>query len=289
MRRSSTIHHLKTDAAYRFERGTDPNGTVAALQYAAILIRESGGAEIASDIIDVYPEPITKREIQLSFFNIKRLMGVDLERAAIKNLLNDLDMTIQAEDETHITVAVPTAKVEVTREVDVIEELLRIYGYDNIPLNPNLNSTYLANANLRDEFTAETKISHVLVGKGYSQIFTNPIVKQNTDADLIKIENALSEDLNALRNNLVLSGLEVVAYNINRKHFNLALFEFGKIYSQTESNFRERTVLGLWLTQKSQREHWLKNSRIKVSGFGGASAEYIGFVKDRLCDRAFAK
>lgn len=269
VRRSSLVHQLKTDAAYRFERGTDPNGTVNALKYAAILIRELTGAEIASDIVDVYPNPIPNREIQLSFSNIKRLMGINLERAALEDLLKDLDFDIIAENETHITVSVPSAKVDVTREVDVIEELLRIYGYDKIPLSSNLNSTYLADTNLHDEFTLETKISHVLVGKGFNQIFTNPIVKKNTDEDLIKIENALSEDLNALRNNLVLSGLEVIAYNINRKHFNLALFEFGKIYRTDSRTFEERSVLGLWLTQKLQQEHWLKSDDLKFQDLSG--------------------
>ncbi len=274
IRRSSLIHQLKTDAAYRFERGTDPNNTKYALQYTALLIKSLTGAEIASEIVDIYPKPIVNKKVKLLYANIDRLIGIKLGQTKIKAILKALDIEIIQENPESITVSVPTSKADVTREVDVIEEILRIYGYNQVKPNENLNASYLANTNLLEDFNLETKISHTLVGKGLFQIFTNPLTKDdNPKNQTIKIKNALSVDLNVMRDNLVLSGLEVIEYNINRKQFDLNLFEFCKIYElDEEKKFKERTVLGIWLSYKNQNDHWLnKNHELffqKLSGIG---------------------
>ena len=196
-------------------------------------------------------------------------------------------MEISQESSESIIVSVPTAKADVTREVDVIEEILRIYGYNQVQPNENLKASYLANTNLLEDFNLETKISHALVGKGLFQIFTNPLTKDdNPESQAIKIKNALSVDLNIMRNNLVLSGLEVIEYNINRKQFNLNLFEFGKIYEiDEEKKFKERTVLGIWLSHKNQNDHWLtKNHELLFQELSGIGQNILSLLNIKTYD-----
>jgi phenylalanyl-tRNA synthetase beta chain len=173
IRKGSQFHGLKTDASFRFERGTDPNMPVYALKRAAMLIKEIAGGEISSDIVDLYPNPVSDMSIEVSYANIKRLIGKELAKEEIKTTLENLDIKIFSETETGFTVSVKPYRVDVTREADVIEEILRIHGFDNVPLSENLKADYLAEHPAKDLNKLQYRLSELLSGKAYFEIITN--------------------------------------------------------------------------------------------------------------------
>ncbi|QHT69812.1 phenylalanine--tRNA ligase subunit beta [Rhodocytophaga rosea] len=269
IRRTSQYHGLKTDASFRFERGTDPNNTVYALKRAALLIQEVAGGEITSDIVDIYPQPVGEREIPMLYKHIDRLIGKSIERPAIQTILANLDIQIQNEDETGFTAIVPAYRVDVLREADVIEEILRIYGYDNIELPPYQYSSFLAEFPVTDKNKLQAKISSLLADNGFYEIITNSLTKQAytqkfnavASGQDIEILNKLSEDLGVLRQTLLFSGMEVLAYNLNRRQKELKLFEFGTIYYKQEGKYIEKQRLALVLAGDKQAESWLEKTK----------------------------
>lgn len=269
IRKGSQFHGLKTDASFRFERGTDPNMPVYALKRAAMLIKEIAGGEISSDIIDLYPHPVSDLSIEVTYANIRRLIGKELAKEEIKTTLENLDIKLLSESETGFTVSVKPYRVDVTREADVIEEILRIHGFDNVPLSENLKADYLAEHPAKDLNKLQYRLSEILSGLGYFEIITNSLTKPvyaeksgfleaNKNVEIL---NKLSEDLGVMRQSLLFSGLEVLSHNINRRQKDLKLFEFGTVYFKEESGYREEKRLALYLTGDKASESWLAPSK----------------------------
>jgi len=270
IRKTSLLHGLKTDSAFRFERGTDPLNTVYALKRAAMLIKELAGGEISSDIIDIYPDEIKSSEVNMKYKNIDRLVGKSLTRDSIFSILKNLDIQVKEDNEQEFIALVPPYRVDVTREADVIEEILRIYGYDNIELRDTISSDYLADFPEIDPESAQLKASNLLIDNGFYEISTNSLTKPAYSAQIaslnpeenVTILNKLSEDLGVLRQSLLFSGLEVVAHNINRKQTDLKLFEFGTTYKKAQKEgYKENYLLSIWVTGQNQKESWIAKNK----------------------------
>jgi phenylalanyl-tRNA synthetase beta chain len=268
IRRTSQLHGLKTDASFRFERGTDPNGTIYALKRAALLIQEIAGGTIASAIVDIYPQPVADFQVAVKYKNVDRLIGKVLDRNLITSILSNLDIRVTDETDEALQVVVPPYRVDVQREADVIEEILRIYGYDNIEIGESLSAGYLAEFPAVDKEKLQQKTTQLLASLGYHEIITNSLTKpaytQKFPAtawgEEVEILNKLSEDLGVMRQTLLFSGLEVLAHNLNRRQKDLKLFEFGKTYSKANGKYQERKRLGLFLTGSKHSESWLSKS-----------------------------
>jgi phenylalanyl-tRNA synthetase beta chain len=270
--RKTAMHHgLKTDASFRFERGTDPNMPLYALKKAALLIKEVAGGMISSSPSDIYPQEIENFKIETSYKNIDRLIGKKIEHPVIKEILSNLDIGIKSETAENLALSVPPYRVDVQREADIIEEIIRIYGYDNIETTERLSSSYLADFPQKDKDQVQALISHLLASKGFNEIITNSLTKASyaeallsDEKEKVEILNRLSEDLGVLRNSMLFSGLEVLSYNINRKQKDLKLFEFGKTYHKKEAGkYQEKNHLGLYLSGDVNTETWL-NPSVKI-------------------------
>lgn len=269
VRRSAQHHSLKTDASFRFERGTDPNMPVFALKRAAILIAEITGGTVASEIIDIYPNPIQHFRVPVKYRNVDRLIGKKLDRYTIQKILFNLDIRFEKEDEEGFLAVVPPYRVDVQREADIIEEVLRIYGFDNVELSEDLKSDYLSPFPVKDPDELMLRTGSMLAANGFYEIINNSLVKPGLQkmladelpGDEVKILNYFSEDLSVLRKTMLFSALETVAYNINRKQKNLKLFEFGKVYSHEETGYREQNILSIVMTGQNTHESWFTASR----------------------------
>ncbi|HNP48209.1 MAG TPA: phenylalanine--tRNA ligase subunit beta [Bacteroidia bacterium] len=262
IRKTSKLHGLKTDASFRFERGTDPEMTLYALKRAALLIREIAGGKISSEIIDIYPEPILPGEIVLNYNYLNRFSGEELDRNKVKKILLALGLEIVSEDAGSAVLRVPTFKVDVTRPVDVVEEILRVYGYNNIPIPKKQNVSLPAIVDFdRDKLL--NKVSDYLASNGFNEILSNSLSKSrytelagwNAEQN-VKVLNPLSQDLEILRRNMLYTGLEAIEYNRNRKHSDLRLFEFGKTYSKEDSKYKEFYHLSLFISGRKSEERW---------------------------------
>jgi phenylalanyl-tRNA synthetase beta chain len=269
IRKTALVHDLKTDASFRFERGTDPNITVHALKRAAMLIKEVAGGTISSDIIDVYPVKITDFEVKMKYININRLIGKVLDKETIFNILKSLDIKVDGKNESGFTAWIPPYRVDVQREADVIEEILRIYGYDNVEIPDQLNSDYLADFPEKDIYKIQEKLSDLLASNGFNEIMTNslsnPVFSEkiegfNPQKD-VEILNKLSPELGVLRQSVLFTGLEVLAYNINHRQKDLKLFEFGKGYIKHPEGYDEYNELVVYLTGNIESESWIQESR----------------------------
>ena len=269
VRSTSKYHGLKTDASFRFERGTDPNGTLPALLLAVKLIQEIAGGKVCSDLIDIYPQPVDLLEVTLQRKNLDRLIGISIGTEQVSRILKDLDFEILEEHATSWHVRVPSYRRDVIREADVIEEILRIYGLDNIAMDAQNSTDYLAEFPQVDKDSLNRRISLLLNGKGYSEIMTNSLCKpiysekiEGFDAkENVEILNKLSEDLGVLRQHLAFTGLEVIAYNLGHRQDNLKLFEFGKTYAKKDGAYREEEILALYLCGDVEEEHWSEKTR----------------------------
>ncbi|MDO1446970.1 phenylalanine--tRNA ligase subunit beta [Rhodocytophaga aerolata] len=269
IRKTSQQHSLKTDASFRFERGTDPNITVYALKRAALLIGELAGGVVTSEIIDIYPQPVANFEVNLLYKNVNRLIGKVLDKDTIKSILSNLDIHITSETDAALQLSIPPYRVDVQREADVIEEILRIYGYDNIEIPDRLHADYLAEFPSVDKNKLQYKITALLSDNGYYEIITNSLTKAIYTEKFafvaagqnVEILNKLSEDLGVMRQTLLFSGLEVMAYNSNRRQKELKLFEFGTTYYKTEGKYVEKNRLALFLAGDKQAESWQQKSK----------------------------
>lgn len=270
IRRTAQKHQLKTDASFRYERGTDPNITVYALKYAAMLIKEVAGGEISSDISDLYPEPIEPFKVKARYQGIARLMGKNIGNDKVKDILESLDIQIKDETEESFTAVVPPYRVDVQREADIVEEVLRIYGYNNIEIQDHLSSTFLSEFPSKDSDSIQKETTRILSGAGFNEIITNSLTKDGysigvesiDSTENVQILNYLSEDLNVMRQSLLFHGLEVIDRNIKRKYTDLKLFEFGTTYHYMNGKYVERARLAIFMTGQMTPESWLAPSRV---------------------------
>jgi phenylalanyl-tRNA synthetase beta chain len=257
VRKTAKRHGLKTDASFRFERGTDPDMTVFALKRAALLIQHVAGGKVSSAIVDIYPQPIMPFTVELSYAHTHRLIGQVIPHEEIKSIVKALDIEIVSESADGLSLKVPPYRVDVTREVDVIEEILRIYGYNNIYIPTQVRASLSASPRPEKD-TIQNMLSDILTANGFNEILSNSLTKSAYSSDLdsaVKILNPLSNDLDVMRQTLLYSGLEAIAYNQNRKAADLKLYEFGKVYSLKDDKYNETQRFSV-LVSGATTEQW---------------------------------
>lgn len=287
IRRTSMRHNLRTDAAKVFEKGSDPNVSVYALKRAAMLIKELAGGEIASEIVDIYPNPIQPQEVEVSYAHVSRLIGVDIPQAEIRAILEAMEMEILSETDTHFRVAVPTNKADVTREADVIEEILRIYGFNNVPV-PGHIKTAVTIAPSPDPNELKDAIGNLLSAIGFNEMMAVSLTESRyfreilpvAKEELVFVNNTSNIHLDVMRPTMLFSGLEAVLYNQNRQQASLKLFEFGKSYRNKEAGIDERSHLSLLLSGQQLPESWLNEDKAQVDYF--TLKAYVQQVLGRL-------
>jgi phenylalanyl-tRNA synthetase beta chain len=278
IRKTSKRHTLKTDASFRFERGTDINMTIYALKRAAMLICELAGGKISSGIEDVCNGDTAKKKISFSLKELDKIAGKMIPRDIVENIFESLDITVLSKKGDDLEIDIPTAKNDVTRQIDVIEEVMRIYGYQNIEFPESLR-TNLSFRNKPDNEVIRNAVAACLSERGFHEILTNSLTtsaysekfsKEIHPDHNVPILNPLSKELNVLRQSLLFTGLEVVAYNRNRKNSDLSLYEFGTVYSMDKAKtsglepYCERPLLALYMTGNRRGEHW-SGPVIKIS------------------------
>lgn len=286
VRKTAKRHSISTDASYRFERGINIDECKFALMYAALLIEEIAGGVISSEVVDLYPKKQEDFQVFLTFDKVDRVIGQKISHDTIKSILHSLDVKINSVTERGLGLLVPSYRVDVQREADVIEEILRIYGYNNIGFSEKVNAT-MAHSSKYDDHNMQNVVATQLIGQGFFEIMTNSLVSEKEittyapqPEQAVKLLNPLSTDLGYMRKNLLFSGLEVIAYNINRKRTDLKLFEFGKNYHFIEGKYSENKHLTVYLTGNKQAEHWAdtpkKATFFELKGVIEAIFERIG-------------
>ena len=274
IRKSARRHGLSTDASFRFERGIDPNGTIYALQQAAILCKELANGKVSMQIKDVYPNPLPDFPVDLKYDYVHQLVGKTIPVETIKSIVTSLEMRIEKEDAEGLQLVVPAYRVDVQRPCDVVEDILRVYGYNNVEIPTQLKSSLVNKGDEDQKHLLENLIGEQLVGCGFNEILNNSLTKSayydglensfNTE-NLVRIMNPLSSDLNVMRLSILFGGLESIAHNVNRKSANLKFFEFGNTYFYSPEKadvenpmnaYKEETHLGLWVTGKRVEGSW---------------------------------
>ena len=273
IRKSARRHGLSTDASYRFERGIDPNGTIYALKQAAILCKQLAGGKVSMEIKDVYPNPIADARVQLDFEYVDRLIGKKIGNDMIRSIVESLDMKIVSENENGLELDVPAYRVDVQRPCDVVEDILRIYGYNNVEIPTQLKSSLTIPSDIDKAYHRQNVIGEQLVGCGFREILNNSLTKtayytelnKYTEETTVKVMNPLSNDLGVMRQSLLFGELESISRNINHKMPNLRFFEFGNCYhySPEKKNdedpikaYTEEMHLGMWTTGKRVEGSW---------------------------------
>lgn len=307
IRKTARRHGLNTDASFRFERGTDPNGVIYALKRAALLIKEIAGGKISSEIVDIYPEPVEGFKVNVTYANITRLIGKDLGKNTIKKILQSLEIKIENENEGGLSLAVPPYRVDVKREADVIEEILRIYGYNQIEIPTKINASLQYRVK-PDPIRIRELMADTLTAQGFNEIWSNSLTKSsyyNTSSSFpakntVNLFNPLSADLSCLRQSLLFGGLEAIAWNANRKNSNLRLYEFGNCYFRKDSelienplrNYWEEEHLALFVTGKKEKENWAirqsESSFFQLKGFAENLLMKLGQRPDQLRQEYFS-
>lgn len=267
VRRTSLRHQLRTDAATRFEKTTDINQTLYALQRAALLIAEIAGGQVASNIVDIYPKVVDNPTVQLSYKNISRLLGVQIPAAEVQQILVALEMRILHENSEGVLISVPTNKVDVSREADVIEEILRIYGYNRIE-SPTTVSSVLAFSTRPNSPKVKNLVADALSARGFAEMMATSMTKSSYFANtalaekLVFVNNTSNQHLDVMRPTMIYSGLEAIAHNQNRQNPNLKLYEFGKTYTQFSQNeklqYQEEQHLSVFMTGDFAPQSWLQ-------------------------------
>ena len=285
IRKTSVRHELRTDAATRFEKGVDISNTVNVLKRAALLIKEIAGGEIASEIVDVYPDPQPKTEVSLKNHYLKKLSGKNYHGDAIKRILTSLGFEIVREGQDELRVAVPYSKPDISIPADIVEEILRIDGLDNIEI-PATITISPAVEKLGQKESLKDKIAGYLVGQGFTEILTNSITnskyfEEEVLAVTVKMINNLSEELNVLRPSMLETGLESIAYNLNRRNQHLQLFELGKTYfTKNVGEYTEEEHLCLYITGANHEDSWREKSKAndfyRLKGLAAAVLEVAG-------------
>jgi len=268
IRKTAKRHALNTDASFRFERGVDINNTEYCLRRAALLISEIAGGDISSDIVDLYPRKKDDYQVFLSFDRIDALIGQKIPGDTIKSILTSLDIQVKSSTESGLGLLIPFYRVDVQREVDVIEEILRVYGYNNIDFKEKLNASVATSTRFEDH-KLQKIIGDMLASKGFYEILNNSLsspkyskfLDEDSKESEVTILNPLSTDLSVLRQTMLFSALDTVAYNINRKKPNLNFFEFGKTYHYASTEYEERKHLSLIVTGTRNENNWISPSK----------------------------
>ena len=263
IRKTAKRHGLNTDASFRFERGIDINMTKYALKRAALLIREIAGGYITSEIADLFPKKPQERQVFLTFNKINSLIGQEIPEDTIKSILSSLEIRINNVTESGLGLTIPTYRVDVTREVDVIEEILRVYGYNNIDFKEKLNAS-IAKTSRFENYRIQDVIGTMLASKGFYEIMTNSLVSSNITSDddtAVEMLNPLSSDLSVLRTSMLHSGLQTVSYNHNRQKTDLKLFEFGKTYHKVDGEYQEKQHLSILISGDRKQNSWAIDSK----------------------------
>ncbi len=275
IRKSAHRHGLSTDASFRFERGIDPNGTIYALKQAAMMCKELAGAKVSMEIKDVYPNPVEDPQMRLDFEYVDKLIGKKIGHDTVKSILQTLEVRITGEDEQGLDIIVPAYRVDVQRPCDVVEDILRIYGYNNVEIPTQLKSSLVVKGFEDQRHKLMNLVAEQLVGVGFNEILNNSLTKGAYYTDLkaypadrlVTIVNPLSSDLNVMRQTLLFGGLESIMRNANRRMANLCFFEFGNCYHHDNSKvdnenpmraYTEEGHLGLWITGKRIEGSWIK-------------------------------
>ena len=273
VRKTARRHGLSTDSSFRFERGIDPNGTIYALKEAAILVKELAGGEIASDIKDNYPAPVADFAVELSYGYVNSLVGKVIPAETIKSIVTSLEMKIVAETAEGLSLSIPAYRVDVQRPCDVVEDILRIYGYNNVEIPTSLKSSLNVEGEVDKSVKLQNLVSEQLVGCGFNEILNNSLTAASyydgletyKPENLVRVMNPLSNDLNVMRASLLFGGLECIQHNANRKNADLRFFEFGNCYhfnaekknpEKVLAAYSEELHLGLWLTGKYISNSW---------------------------------
>ncbi|MDX8553128.1 phenylalanine--tRNA ligase subunit beta [Tenacibaculum sp. 1B UA] len=289
VRKTAKRHGLNTDASFRFERGIDINTTKYALKRAALLIEEYAGGKMSSDILDFYPVKVEDFEVFLSFDNAYKLIGQEIPKETIKKILASLDIKINSVTEAGLGLVVPSYRVDVQREADIIEEILRVYGYNNIEFSHKLNTSISFDSD--KDVKIENIVADQLTSLGFNETMANSLTKadyielsENLNADFnVEMLNPLSNDLKVMRQSLLFSGLESVAYNINRKNNSLKFYEFGKTYHKYESGYQEDKHLTLFVTGNKTQDSWKVATQVSdffyVKGVVTALLSRLGIEK----------
>jgi phenylalanyl-tRNA synthetase beta chain len=297
VRKTAKRHTLKTDASFRYERGTDPEMTVTALKRAALLIQELAGGNISSAVGDIYPQPVAPFDVEVSYANITGLIGAAIPDEEIKAIITSLGITVAAETQEGLSLKVPSFKVDVTRECDVTEEVLRIYGYNNIEIPAKINAS-LAFTSKPDKEQTQHVIADMLTANGYLEIMCNSLTKERYSKkpeEAVKILNALSIDLNVMRQSLLMPVMESVAYNHNRKNADVKFYEFGKTYHLINEKYVERPRLLIVLSGAQASESWSqKQSPVTFYHIKAAADAVLGrlgitnYQTEEISDESFA-
>lgn len=286
VRKTAKRHALNTDASFRFERGIDINFTEYALKRAALLIEEYAGGKIASDVMDFYPEKLEDFQVFISYENAFRLIGQEIDKDVIKNILASLEIKINSETAGGLGLTIPSYRVDVQREADIIEEILRVYGYNNIDFSHKLNTSISFDSD--QDVRVENIVSNQLTSLGFNETMANSLTKEEyvSLSDSLKLEhnvemlNPLSNDLKVMRQSLLFSGLESISYNINRKNTSLKLFELGKTYHKHKSGYIESKHLTLFVSGPRSKESWKVENQnsdfFYLKGIVGSILERIG-------------
>ena len=273
IRKSARRHGLSTDSSFRFERGVDPNGIIYALKQAAILCKELAGGKVSMEICDEYPNPIADSIVDLRYDYVDGLIGKHIPAETVKSIVTSLEMVIEKEDEQGIVLRVPAYRVDVQRPCDVVEDILRIYGYNNVEIPTQLKSSLVIKGDEDNKHKLHNLVAEQLVGCGFYEIMNNSLTKAAyydgletyRPEHLVKIMNPLSSDLNVMRQTLLFGGLESIAYNANRRNPDLRFFEFGNCYEFDPEKqnaddpmraYREEYHLGIWVTGKRVTGSW---------------------------------
>ncbi|WP_309608345.1 phenylalanine--tRNA ligase subunit beta [Flavobacterium sp.] len=268
VRKTAKRHAINSDASFRFERGIDVNITEYALKRAAILICEVSGGKITSDLVDIYPKKVEDFQVFLNLQNVTKLIGQEISADVIKNILVSLDIKVNSISKVGLGLIIPSYRVDVTREIDVIEEILRIYGYNNIEFTQKLNAS-ISNSSRTEDYKIQNIIANLLTANGFNEMMANSLTTPNyvalsenlNETNNVSILNPLSNDLSVMRQSLLFSGLEAVSFNINRKNNDLRLFEFGKTYHKLLSGNQENSHLTLFMTGNKTAETWTTNQK----------------------------
>jgi phenylalanyl-tRNA synthetase beta chain len=290
VRRTARRHGLNTDSSFRFERGVDPQNTIFALKRAAVLIKEVAGGRISSEVVDVHPKPVNPLKVDILYSHVDRLIGKKLDRGVIRKILHSLDFRVLFENTENLKIEIPPYRVDVISEADVIEEILRIYGYNNIEFAEKLNASISYVQRPDNEHLVNT-ISNYLADNGFNEIMSNSLTKEEyytklnsfPVAKLVNIINPLSTDVNVMRQTLLYGGLEAISRNVSHKNFDLRLFEYGRVYSligKDKSKFesyKEVPVFGLFITGKKEDQSWAVME--SPSSFFQIKAYYINMLK----------
>jgi phenylalanyl-tRNA synthetase beta chain len=269
VRKTARRHGLNTDASFRFERGVDPENTLVAMKRAAMMIKELAGGTISSEVVDAHPSSVKPIQIGMLYSHIDRLIGKQIERPVIRQILQSLEIKIVDEKGDNLTVQIPPYRVDVTREADVIEDILRIFGYNNIGFTDKLNAS-VSYVSEPDNEKLVNVVSEYLTDNGFAEIMSNSLSKADyydrlttfPKEKLVPILNPLSADLNVMRQTLLFGGLEAIVRNINYKSLNLRLYEYGRVYALKTpdvsrfENFEEQAAFGLFLTGNAEEQSW---------------------------------